>query len=57
MSTSTLSKYERARLIGSRALQLSCGAPPLIEVGGMYGSMSIALREMDAGVLPLVVLR
>lgn len=57
MTLSILSKYERARLIGARALQLAFGAPPLIEVSGEQLPMSIALREMDAGIIPLVVMR
>lgn len=57
METPTLSKYEMARLIGARSLQLSFGAPPLLEVSGSETCMQIAFREFDAGVIPLVVLR
>ncbi|VVB57528.1 DNA-directed RNA polymerase subunit K [uncultured archaeon] len=57
MEAPTLSKYERARLIGARALQLAFGAPPLMEVEGKMSPMSIALKEMDSGIIPLVVLR
>ncbi len=52
-----LNKYERARLIGARALQLAFGAPPLIEVKGENSPMSVALRELDMGIIPLVVMR
>ena len=56
-------KYEKARLIGSRALQISMGAPFLIklttkqlkEVG--YNPVEIAKLEFDAGVLPITVKR
>ncbi|MDD5171736.1 MAG: DNA-directed RNA polymerase subunit K [Candidatus ainarchaeum sp.] len=53
-----LTKYEVARLIGARALQLSMGAPPLIKVA-MGGSsfIQIAEQELDKGVIPLSVVR
>ena len=57
METPTLSKYEMARLIGARSLQLSFGAPPLLEVTGSTTCMQIAFREFEAGIIPLVVLR
>ena len=57
MTTPHLSKYERARLIGARALQLALGAPPLVEVSGESVPMRVALTELEAGIIPLVVLR
>ena len=53
----TLSKFELARIIGARALQLSYGAPPLIEVAPDQTSVDVAKKELDTGVIPLVVLR
>ncbi len=55
--TNTLNKYELARILGARSLQLSYGAPPLIEVLPGESSIQVAVRELDAGVIPLVVLR
>ena len=53
-----LTKYEIARLIGARALQLSMGAPPLIKVENEKTSfIQIAEVELDKGVIPLVVVR
>ncbi len=52
-----LNKYERARIIGARALQLAFGAPPLLEVKGENSAMSVALRELEMGIIPLVVMR
>jgi DNA-directed RNA polymerase subunit K/omega len=53
-----LTKYEIARLIGARALQLSMGAPPLIKVGEEKASfVQVAEGELDKGVLPLSVMR
>lgn len=57
MTSPTLSKYERARIIGARSLQLAFGAPPLTEVGGSSSPMQIALKELETGIIPLVVMR
>ncbi len=58
-----ISKYEFARLIGSRALQISNGAPfalklsdaDLAKIG--YNPIEIAKKEFEAGVLPIVVFK
>jgi len=57
-----LTRFERARIIGARALQLSMGAPPLIDVSKLpprvrEDPVLIAQRELEAGVLPITVLR
>ncbi|MFH0737155.1 MAG: DNA-directed RNA polymerase subunit K [Candidatus Micrarchaeota archaeon] len=53
-----LTKYETARLIGARALQLSMGAPPLIKVTEETQTfIGIAEDELEKGVIPLSVLR
>ena len=54
-----LTKYERARLIGVRALQLSYGAPPMVapEVVGSRDVVKIARYEVDHGLLPVTILR
>lgn len=53
----SLSKYELARIIGARSLQLSFGAPPLLEVHAGESSVDVARRELETGIIPLVVLR
>jgi DNA-directed RNA polymerase subunit K/omega len=51
-----LTKYEIARLIGARALQLSMGAPPLIKVTAVTTTfIQIAEEELEKGVIPLSV--
>lgn len=56
-------KYEKARLIGSRALQISMGAPFLIKLTPKqlkelnYNPIDIAKLEFDEGVLPISVKR
>ncbi|MFC2136132.1 DNA-directed RNA polymerase subunit K [Bacteroidota bacterium] len=56
-------KYEMARMIGSRALQISMGAPFLIKVPPKkleelkYKPVEIAKMEFNEGVLPITVKR
>ncbi len=56
-------KYEKARMIGSRALQLSMGAPFLVKLSEKdlerikYDAIEIAMIEFDEGVLPITVKR
>jgi len=51
-----LTKYELARIIGARALQLSCGAPPLIKVKDSgITFIQVAQEELDKNVIPLSV--
>jgi DNA-directed RNA polymerase subunit K/omega len=51
-------KYERARIIGSRALQISMGAPILIpRPKGLYNPIEIAKLELEKRVLPITIRR
>lgn len=53
-----LTRFERARIVGARALQLAMGAPPLIELPkSIFEPFEIAQLEFDAGVVPLTVAR
>jgi DNA-directed RNA polymerase subunit K len=55
------SKYERARIIGARGLQISMDAPLLADMtdeelnGVNYDPLRIAEKELDTGVLPISV--
>ncbi len=51
-----LTRYERARVIGARALQISLGAPVLIDVDRKE-PIDIALIELEKGVIPITVKR
>lgn len=52
-----LNRFEKARLIGARALQISEGAPPLVKVPqGTVNSVDVAFLEFEKDVIPLVVL-
>ena len=56
-------KYEKARMIGSRSLQLAMGAPFLIKLNKEelekinYNPIKIAQIELEKGVLPITVKR
>ncbi len=56
---SRLTKYEIARIISARALQLSMGAIPLIDLSGdePNDSISIAEKELKRDVLPITIRR
>lgn len=52
-------RFERARIVGSRALQISMGAPILLSnpVTAEEDSLSIAFKELNEGVIPITVKR
>ena len=56
-------RFERARMIGSRALQIAMGAPFLVKLSKKqltelkYNPVAIARLEYDKGVLPITVKR
>ena len=50
-------RFERARIVGARALQIAMGAPVLIEDDGRLDPLSIAIEELKAGVIPITVKR
>jgi len=56
-------KYERARIIGARALQISQGAPLLVKLSEedlvklKYNPVAIAKLEFEQGVIPIGIKR
>jgi len=53
-----LTRYEKARIVGARALQISFGAPILIEKPkDMIDPIKIAQVELRAKILPLTIRR
>jgi len=50
-------RYERARILGARSLQLAMGAPAFVDVEGDEKPMDIAEREMNQEKLPITVRR
>ena len=54
-TTKKYTRFEKARILGSRAIQLSMGAKPLVEITEDIDPIDIALAELNAGLLPLDV--
>ena len=52
----TYTRYERARIIGARALQISMGAPVLIR-SERIDPLEIALEEFASGMILITVKR
>lgn len=52
-----LTKYEKARIVGKRAMQISKGAPPLVEVGNLENPVDIALKELSERKIPYIIRR
>lgn len=61
MTTNHVMKYtrfERARIVGARALQIAMGAPMLIELPQpVINPVDVALREFKEGIIPITVKR
>jgi len=54
----TLTRFEKARIMGARALQLSLGAPLFIEIPkNATTSLEIAMEELKQRVIPIVIKR
>jgi DNA-directed RNA polymerase subunit K/omega len=59
----TYTKYEKARMLGSRALQIAMGAPFLVKLDEAslakvgFSPLEIAKMEFREGVLPITVKR
>lgn len=54
----TLTRFEKARIMGARALQLSMGAPPFIPIPETARtSLDIAMEELEQRVIPIVIRR
>ena len=54
----TLTRFEKARIMGARALQLSYGAPSFIEIPkNATTSLEIALEELNKRVIPIIIKR
>ena len=53
-----LTRYEKARIIGARALQISLGAPILVDIPeDQYDPIEIALEELEQDAIPMQIIR
>src|SRR5579872_3180389 len=54
----TLTRFEKARILGARALQLSLGAPPFIPIPkDVATSLDLAYAELEKRVIPITIRR
>ena len=51
-------RFERARIIGARALQIAMGAPVILNIeSGFLDPVSLAEREYRDNLIPITVIR
>ena len=51
-------RFERARIIGARALQIAMGAPVILLIErGFLDPVALAEREFKEGLIPITVIR
>ena len=52
ITTPYITKFERARVLGTRALQISMNAPVMVELEGETDPLQIALKELRQRKIP-----
>ncbi|XP_059442115.1 DNA-directed RNA polymerases II, IV and V subunit 6A-like [Corylus avellana] len=52
-----MTKYERARILGTRALHISMKAPVMVELEGETHPLEIAMKELRAWKIPFAIRR
>lgn len=57
ITRSTLTKYEKVRVLGERAKQLSLNAKPMVKGAEKLDPKEIAKLELKLGVLPMIIIR
>jgi len=57
ITTPYMTKYERARILGTRALQISMNAPILVPLEGETDPLEIAIKELSQRKIPLIIRR
>jgi len=56
-TTRYMTKYERARVLGTRALQISLGAPVMVDLADETDPLAIANKELKQRKVPIVIRR
>lgn len=51
-----LGKFEKVKIIGIRATQLSEGSEPRVDIKNMTDFIEIAEKEFEEGKIPLIIL-
>lgn len=57
ITTQYMTKYERARILGTRALQIAMCAPVMVELDGETDPLQIATKELKARKIPIIIRR
>ncbi|QSL64536.1 hypothetical protein MERGE_001837 [Pneumocystis wakefieldiae] len=57
VTTPYMTKYEKARILGTRSLQISMNAPVLVDLEGETDPLQIAMKELSQKKIPLLVRR
>lgn len=57
ITTKYLTKYERARVLGTRALQISMNAPVMVDLDGETDPLRIAEKELRERKIPIIIRR
>lgn len=57
ITTRYMTKYERARVLGTRALQISMNAPVMVSIDGETDPLKIAGKELRARKIPMIIRR
>ncbi|MCK4327199.1 MAG: DNA-directed RNA polymerase subunit K [Candidatus Diapherotrites archaeon] len=50
-------RFEEARILGARALQLAMGAPPLVKPKDGMSPLKLATSELEGGKIPITVIK
>ena len=56
-TTKYMTKYERARVLGTRALQISMNAPVMVDIEGETDPLKIAAKELRERKIPMIIRR
>mmetsp|Transcript_19192 Transcript_19192/g.37080 ORF Transcript_19192/g.37080 Transcript_19192/m.37080 type:complete len:142 (+) Transcript_19192:124-549(+) len=57
ITTRYMTKYERARVLGTRALQISMNAPVMVQLDGETDPLEIASKELREKKIPFTIRR
>mmetsp|Transcript_12862 Transcript_12862/g.18999 ORF Transcript_12862/g.18999 Transcript_12862/m.18999 type:complete len:154 (-) Transcript_12862:203-664(-) len=57
ITTKYLTKYERSRVLGTRALQISMNAPVMVDLDGETDPLKIAEKELRERKIPIIIRR
>lgn len=57
ITTRYMTKYEKARVLGTRALQISMNAPIMVQLTGETDPLDIAMKELRQKKIPFTIRR